>query len=99
MAQDRIIKTTDFEYMLERHAAQPNRTAQEIVAYMTRLLYKLEKAAEAVEVELRKLEKLDPSSVAWIQIHAAKADIRRAIRRIDDGLTALCRGPGGNDKA
>jgi uncharacterized protein Yka (UPF0111/DUF47 family) len=92
MPLDRRIEDVDFEYLLERDAARPNRTPDEIAGYLLRLLHKLQKAAESVEDELRKLEKWDASSVAWIRIHGAKADIQRAIRQIEDGVEAVCRG-------
>jgi|GEM_PF-5076762 len=92
MPLDRRIEDVDFEYLLERDAARPDRTPDEIAGYLLRLLHKLWKAAESVEDELRKLERLDASSVAWIRIHGAKADIRRAIRQIGDGVEAVRRG-------
>ncbi len=97
MSLYKLTADVDFEYLLERDAARPNRSAGEIIAYLSRLFHKLEKAAEAVEDELRKLEKLDSSSLAWIQIHGAKADIRRALRQIEDGVKTVsqkCRNGG-----
>ncbi|NMB76648.1 MAG: hypothetical protein GYA21_16150 [Myxococcales bacterium] len=97
MSLYRLTEDIDFEYLLERDAARPDRTSGEIVAYLLRLFHKLEKAAEAVGDELRKLEKLDSFSVAWIQIHGAMADIRRAIRQIEDGVKTVsqkCRNGG-----